>query len=313
MISKIKIGIILASAMVTSAVVFAAVVHSHHQSAAITTVNPHVQPIPVIPKPPAGKPLESEADPNQADASNDPNGDRNGDPNAPAQQPSDSADNQDQNQNETQANANNQPDAGSSDPEPAPVARIQRHPASYAAAAIAQPAARVKVVRVAHHLVAAAAVPAEHAAVSATPVLTPVTFVPTGTPLTLRLSEPLGSKISQVDQSFAGTVDRDVDIQGHTVIPAGARVNGKVVFARPAGRLSGEASLQLEVTSVNVGHREFEIRTSIRIFGPDIQGKNKLGRFLKGIGKRLDGEEHEVHLEEQTAYTFNLASPLQIH
>jgi hypothetical protein len=136
--------------------------------------------------------------------------------------------------------------------------------------------------------------------------------VPAGTPLTLRLDEPLGSKISQVDQSFSATLDRDVEVDGHRLIASGAHVTGKVLLARPAGRIAGEATLQLAVTSVKVHNRELDVLTSARSFGPTINGKNKVGRFIKGIGKRLDGEEREVLLAEQTAYTFNLSSPLEI-
>jgi hypothetical protein len=37
-----------------------------------------------------------------------------------------------------------------------------------------------------------------------------------------------------------------------------------------------------------------------------------VGRFIKGIGKRVDGEEREVRLDDQTAYAFNLSGPLEI-
>jgi hypothetical protein len=301
MISKAKIGIALASTMVASAMVYAAVAHNHHEPAALNTVNPHVEQIPSVPKPAAGKPLDAGADANQADAS--------GDLNAQSLQPADSGDDQNQNQ----ANADDLGNAVNSDRTPAPAVTAQQQPALYAATAIrVHPVAKLKVAKLIRPMVAAASINVDRPMASVRSVPTPVVFVPTGTPLTMRLNEPLGSKISQVDQSFAGTVDRDVDVQGRTVIPAGARVTGKVVAVRSAGRLAGEANLQLEVTSVNVSHREFEVRTSIRIFGPAIQGKNKLGRFMKGLGKRLEGEEHEVQLEQQTAYTFNLSSPLQI-
>lgn len=128
----------------------------------------------------------------------------------------------------------------------------------------------------------------------------------------MRLDEPLGSKISQVDQSFSATLDRDVEVNGRRLIASGAHVTGKVLFARPAGRIAGEATLRIAVTSVKVRNREVEVSTSERSFGPTIKSKNKVARFMKGIGKRLDGEEREVLLAEQTAYTFNLSHPLEI-
>jgi hypothetical protein len=45
-------------------------------------------------------------------------------------------------------------------------------------------------------------------------------------------------------------------------------------------------------------------------FGPT--GKSKFGRFIKGIGKRLQGNENEIELEKDTAYSFNLSRSLQV-
>jgi hypothetical protein len=136
--------------------------------------------------------------------------------------------------------------------------------------------------------------------------------VPAGTRLTVRLGEALGSRISEVGQSFSATLDQDVVVGGQTAIAAGARVKGKVVSARPAGVLAGEANLQLKLTSVKVDSANLGLATSVRSFGPKIKGKNKVGRFMKGLVKRASGEEREVLLAEQSAYSFTLRGRLQI-
>jgi len=156
--------------------------------------------------------------------------------------------------------------------------------------------------------------------------------VPAGTTLTVRLGEQLGSKISQVGQSFSATLDQDVVVDGQTAIAAGASVTGKVAFVRPVGALAGEANLQLKLTSVNVDNADLAVVTSIRSFGPTIKGKKKVGRFMKGLFKRgkvgcqftsnselcenlihkATGKEKEVLLAEQSAYSFTLRQPLQI-
>jgi hypothetical protein len=298
MISKTKIGVILSSAMVASAMVCFGIAHRHHQiAAAVTTVNQHVDPIPTTPKPPAGKPLDASDDQNQTDAANDPN--------TSSQQTADSADNLNQNQS-----ADGQADAGNSDQGQAADVTAQQQTASYAVTPVrVKSVASVKVVR---PVVAASTVSLDHPVASIARASRSAIIVPTGTELAFRLAEPLGSKISQPEQSFAGTLDRDIDINGHTVIAAGARVTGKVVAARPAGLVAGEATLQLQVTSVKVKNHELAVLTSVRSFGPTINGKNKVGRFFKGIGKRVDGEEREVRLDDQTAYSFNLSGPLEI-
>lgn len=159
--------------------------------------------------------------------------------------------------------------------------------------------------------VAAEAPTDDNAADSAAPAA-PAFVVPAGTTLTVRLGQELGSKTSQAGQSFSATLDRDVVVGGQTAIAAGANVTGKVVFARPVGALAGEASLQLKLTSVNVNDADLKVVTAVRSFGPIIKGKNKVGKFFKGLAKRSVGEEREVVLDDQTACSFTLRRSLQI-
>lgn len=137
-------------------------------------------------------------------------------------------------------------------------------------------------------------------------------IVPAGTALTVRLTEELGSKTSQTGQTFGGTVDKDVIVDGQAAIPAGANVTGSVASARPAGRLAGEANLVLRLTSVNINNIDQAIVTSARSFGPKIKAKGKVRKFLGGLAKRAEGDETEVDLAAQSAYTFTLRKDLQV-
>ena len=159
--------------------------------------------------------------------------------------------------------------------------------------------------------VAAEAPTDDNAADNAAPAA-PAFVVPAGTTLTVRLGQELGSKTSAAGQSFSATLDRDVVVGGQTAIAAGANVTGKVVFARPVGALAGEASLQLKLISVNVDNADLKVVTAVRSFGPIIKGKNKVGKFFKGLAKRSVGEEREVVLDDQTACSFTLRRSLQI-
>ncbi len=156
--------------------------------------------------------------------------------------------------------------------------------------------------------------------------------VPAGTTLTVRLGEKLGSKISQVGQSFSATLDHDVVIDGQTVIAAGASVNGEVTFARPAGALVAGPNLQIKLTSVSVENADLAVVTSIMSFGPTVKGKKKVVRIMRGVLNRGSigctftasseiceelihkavGKEKEVLLAEQSAYSFTLRQPLEI-
>jgi len=136
--------------------------------------------------------------------------------------------------------------------------------------------------------------------------------VPLGTTLIVRLAEQLGSSISEEGQSFSAALDRDVVVNGQMVIAAGTGVTGKVTLASPVGPLAGEAHLQLKLTSLYVNNADLAVVTSTRSFGAKIKGKNKVGRFVKGLVKRAVGEEREVLLDDQSAYSFTLGQPLQI-
>jgi hypothetical protein len=296
-ISKATIAFVLGSAFVASAIVYDGIAHHRHEVAAST--NPPAAQTPEIPKPSAGTPLNSDQTGDQDAQSADPSSD----PNAQADQnaAADQADANSPDQSDGQADGN--------DSNPAPVSVVQRRVVVYPSPVVA-----VHRVIVAHvlHLAPAAPVATTAYVAPAAIASSSALVVPTGTPLILRLSEDLGSSSSQPGQTFSATLERNVNIGGKTIFPSGSLVNGKIVAARPAGALAGEANLQLQVTSLQVDNRQINVQTAVNTFGPTIQGKNKVSRFFKGIGKRLDGDEREVQLDQQTAYTFVLSHPLLV-
>jgi hypothetical protein len=149
-------------------------------------------------------------------------------------------------------------------------------------------------------------------ATAATPDPVKALVVPVGAAITVRLGEELGSKISEEGQNFAGTVDQDVIVGGKTAIPAGSSVSGKVVTAKPIGKLEGEAKLELKIMSVKVNSANLRVSAATRTFGSPIKGKNKVGKFFKGLAKRAEGDEREVVLAENSAYSFTLQKALQL-
>src|SRR3984893_3971183 len=127
----------------------------------------------------------------------------------------------------------------------------------------------------------APAQPQPAAPMAAEPKPEPI-IVPAGTTLTVRLSQAVGSKISQAGQSFSGTVAHAVVIGGKTAIPAGTPVSGTVVGAKPLGRFAGGASLTLKLSSINLHGSEREIQTSADT--QTAKGKGKRTAVLAGGG-----------------------------
>jgi len=95
-----------------------------------------------------------------------------------------------------------------------------------------------------------------------------------GTSVTVRLSSPVGSKLSSSGQTFRGTLAHAIVINGRTIVPADTEFSGKVIEAVPAGRLSGGASLRIALTSFTLNGSEHQIRTT------------SVERVSQGKGKR---------------------------
>jgi hypothetical protein len=102
--------------------------------------------------------------------------------------------------------------------------------------------------------------------------------VPSGTTLTVRISQDLSSKSSNVGDAFSGTLAQSVRVQGVTVLKAGAPVSGTVIAARKQGRFKGEGNLGIELNRVgaySVTTQEYE---------QTVKGKGKRTGAMVGGG-----------------------------
>ena len=114
----------------------------------------------------------------------------------------------------------------------------------------------------------------------------PVTVtVPAGKVLTVRLADEVGSKVSQPGQSFGASLAKPVEVNGEVAIPAGARVEGVVVDAKPLGRFAGGALLQLKLNSITVEGRQMPLETAT--FTQTLKGKGKRTGAMVGGGAGL--------------------------
>jgi len=97
--------------------------------------------------------------------------------------------------------------------------------------------------------------------------------IPAGTQLTVRLNEPLDSERNQVGDVFHGSLGAPIVIDDQTVIPIGAEVTGRVAAVQSAGRFAGASLLTLDLTSLSVNGRTYNVQT------------NQWSRQGKGEGK----------------------------
>jgi outer membrane lipoprotein SlyB len=89
----------------------------------------------------------------------------------------------------------------------------------------------------------------------------PITL-PAGTPIAVTLNEGLSSETSRPGDRFDATLYEPVVVDGKTVIPSGSRATGRVVDAKPSGRLSSPGRLEITLASVEVDGTSYEIDTS---------------------------------------------------
>ena len=102
--------------------------------------------------------------------------------------------------------------------------------------------------------------------------------VPSGTALTVRISQELSSKTSNVGDPFSGTLAQSVHVGGVTVIRAGASVSGTVVAARKQGKFKGEGELGIQLSRVGgygITTQEYE---------QTVKGKGKRSAAMVGGG-----------------------------
>ncbi len=106
--------------------------------------------------------------------------------------------------------------------------------------------------------------------------------VPAGTQLVIRLENPLDSEKSQVGDSFHGSLSDPIVLDGETVVPSGAEVVGRVADVKSAGRFAGNSVLTLELTSLSVNGKTYNIQTNRWTRAGSGEGKNTATKV--GVG-----------------------------
>lgn len=162
--------------------------------------------------------------------------------------------------------------------------------------------------------------------------------LPQGTAVHVRLDSALASNRAQAGEEFHATVSEPVVVDGKTVIPQGAPVNGLVVEARESGRLMGTPRLRLELTRVEAGGKSYDLRTNssyragrghlkrnlawigggggggLLIGAVAAGGKGALigGPIGAGVGTAVAfmTGKHDIKLPAETPLTFKLADPV---
>lgn len=167
----------------------------------------------------------------------------------------------------------------------------------------------------------------------------PIT-IPEGTDLTVILDQTISTAESRSGDSFRATLISPIMIDGKTVIPKDAPVQGHIIESVSSGRLKGVARLDLTLDSVEVNGKSYEIDTRVegrigknhnKRNGILIGGGTGLGALIGGIagggtGALIGGAvgagagtagaaytgKKDIRVPAETTLTFELARPVTI-
>jgi hypothetical protein len=106
--------------------------------------------------------------------------------------------------------------------------------------------------------------------------------IPSGTVLTVRLQQAIGSKSSEQGDRFQASLAEPVVMSGKTVIPAGSITSGTVTEAHAAGRFKGGATLNVVLDSLTVRGAPHSIQTTA--MAQQSKGKGKRTATMVGGG-----------------------------
>jgi hypothetical protein len=115
--------------------------------------------------------------------------------------------------------------------------------------------------------------------------------IPAGTALPLELTTAVSSETATVEAPVSARLRRAVTVDGETVLPAGAVVNGEVSEVDRAGRVKGRSRLALRFTSVVIDGRRESLRTNPVAFEGEAtksEDATKIGAGA-GIGAAIGG------------------------
>lgn len=108
-------------------------------------------------------------------------------------------------------------------------------------------------------------------------------LVPEGTPLQVRLAQPLSTKQNQTGQPFEAVLDEDIEVDGRSVVSRKTRVIGRLVEVKRSGRTKGKAKMVLTLTTLMVDNQEIPIQTNII----EIEAESTKGRDRKSMARSV--------------------------
>ena len=119
----------------------------------------------------------------------------------------------------------------------------------------------------------------------ATPTPATANSLPTGSVLNVTLDQQVGTKTSKVGDTFSATVvDAVVASNGQTVVPAGAKVYGKVTGLQESNNAGQKAAIRLDFERINLNGVERPFEANITATNLVKEGEDSRNETLKKAG-----------------------------
>jgi len=111
-----------------------------------------------------------------------------------------------------------------------------------------------------------------------------VLSIPAGTPIYIRLQSSVSSHSARSGDAFEAVIDEPIVVNGETLVPRGAQATGRVVEAKPSGRLHASGYLRLTLASITVNGRAVPVETSSVFAKGGAHKKRNLAMIGGGAG-----------------------------
>ena len=106
--------------------------------------------------------------------------------------------------------------------------------------------------------------------------------IPAGTQVYIRMIDSINAEKSHQNETFRASLDKDIVVDGKTIIPRRSDVFVKVVEVQTAGKLKGQSELQVQLDRLFIGKQSYTVASNTFTKTGDSEGK-KAARNV-GIG-----------------------------
>jgi hypothetical protein len=106
--------------------------------------------------------------------------------------------------------------------------------------------------------------------------------IPAGTTIRVRMVDRLSSEQNQIGDTFHGTLDAPIEVNGRVLYPGGADVMGRVTDVHPTGRLSEPGELDLVLNTVSSGTVAASIHVEPLVIKGESHAKSNVGKIGGG-------------------------------